>query len=56
VLEIGWRVLLLAVILLADLVLFADLVRAELRDWRASRSERGSLSYRTSQLRKPHPL
>ncbi len=35
--EIDWRSLLIGVVVLLDLVVFADLARDELRQWRAGR-------------------
>jgi len=40
VVEMGWRGMLLAVVVLADVAVLADLVRAELRASRRSRSQR----------------
>ncbi len=37
VFDIGWRGMLLAVIVLTDAIVFADLVRAELRELRGNR-------------------
>jgi hypothetical protein len=37
VFDMGWRDVLLAVIVLTDAIVFADLVRAELRELRGSR-------------------
>jgi hypothetical protein len=40
VLEMDWRSMLLALVVLADILVFADLVRGELREGRRSRRAR----------------
>jgi hypothetical protein len=39
--DLEWRVALLSVVFLTDLVVFMRLCREELRDWRAHRGGRG---------------
>jgi hypothetical protein len=39
--ELEWRVALLSVVFLTDVMVFMRLCRDELRDWRAHRGDRG---------------
>jgi hypothetical protein len=48
--DIVWRVLLLSVVFLADAIVFVDLAKDELRDWRAQRLARERHHVPTSKL------
>jgi len=41
-LDIGWRGLLVALVVVVDLMVFADLAREEIRGWRAGRARRAA--------------